>query len=154
MRSRINTEHPDEAWKFVEYLGSKEGQERHAELGVAISAYEGTADLWVSSYKAFNVQAFVDMVDYGVIRPYSKTTLIWEDKAYEQLMPAFTRRNISCGSREKCSRDDERNAGKRVTGGYLEINDCGNRLHKRLPQICRRDHRWRTQPDVSCPKRN
>lgn len=85
-----NTEHPDEAWKFVEYLGSKEGQERHAELGVAISAYEGTADLWVSSYKAFNVQAFVDMVDYGVIRPYSKTTLIWEDKAYEQLMPAFT----------------------------------------------------------------
>ena len=85
-----NTEHPDEAWKFVEYLGSKEGQERHAEPGVAISAYEGTADLWVSSYKTFHVQAFVDMVDYGVIRPYSKTTLIWEDKAYEQLMPAFT----------------------------------------------------------------
>lgn len=84
-----NTAHPDEAWKFVEYLGSKEGQERHAELGIAISAYEGTADLWVSSNTTFHVKAFVDMVKYGVIRPYSNTTIVWEDKAYEALKPAF-----------------------------------------------------------------
>ena len=30
------TKHPDEAWKWVEYLSSKEGQERQAELGIAI----------------------------------------------------------------------------------------------------------------------
>ncbi|RUS46046.1 sugar ABC transporter substrate-binding protein [Cohnella sp. AR92] len=85
-----NTKHPDEAWKFVEYLSSKQGQERQAELGVAISAYKGAADLWVSSNKTFNIKAFVDMVDYGVIRPYSNTTAVWEDKAYEALGPAFT----------------------------------------------------------------
>ncbi|WP_246578822.1 ABC transporter substrate-binding protein [Cohnella xylanilytica] len=85
----FNTKHPDEAWKFVEYLSSKEGQERQAELGVAISAYKGAADLWVSSNKTFNIKAFVDMVDYGVIRPYSNTTAVWEDKAYEALTPAF-----------------------------------------------------------------
>lgn len=85
-----NTSHPEEAWKFVEYLGSKEGQDRQAELGVAISAYKGSADLWVSSNPTFNIKAFVDMVDYGVIRPYSNTTATWEDKAYEALQPAFT----------------------------------------------------------------
>lgn len=85
-----NTKHPEEAWKFVEYLGSKEGQDRQAELGVAISAYEGSADLWISSNQTFNIKAFVDMVDYGVIRPYSNTTATWEDKAYEALKPAFT----------------------------------------------------------------
>lgn len=84
-----NTKHPDEAWKFVEYLGSKEGQDRQAELGIAISAYEGSADLWVSSNDKFNIKAFVDMVKYGVIRPYSNTTAQWEDKAYEALVPAF-----------------------------------------------------------------
>lgn len=85
-----NTKHPEEAWKFVEYLGSKEGQDRQAELGVAISAYEGSADLWISSNQTYNIKAFVDMVDYGVIRPYSNTTATWEDKAYEALKPAFT----------------------------------------------------------------
>ncbi|MEK5252846.1 sugar ABC transporter substrate-binding protein [Paenibacillus sp. FSL F4-0125] len=84
------TEHPEEAWKFVEYLGSKEGQEKQAELGVAISAYEGAADLWLTSNKTFNIQAFIDMVDYAVIRPYSNTTAVWEDKAYEALKPAFS----------------------------------------------------------------
>lgn len=85
-----NTEHPDEAWRFVEYLGSKEGQERQAELGIAISAYEGTAEKWISSNDTFNIKAFVDMVDYGVIRPYSNTTIVWEDRAYEALRPAFS----------------------------------------------------------------
>lgn len=84
------TKHPEEAWKFVEYLSSKAGQERQAELGVAISAYTGAADKWVDSNKTFNIKAFVDMVSYGVIRPYSNTTAVWEDKAYEALKPAFT----------------------------------------------------------------
>ncbi|MGP4039612.1 ABC transporter substrate-binding protein [Gracilibacillus sp. D59] len=85
-----NTEHPDEAWKWVEYLSSKKGQTRQAELGVAISAYEGAADDWVNSNDTYDVQAFIDMVDYAQIRPYSQTTAIWEDKAYEELIGAFT----------------------------------------------------------------
>lgn len=85
----FNTKHPEEAWKLVEYLGSKEGQDRQAELGIAISAYEGSADLWLSSNKTYNIKAFVDMVQYGVIRPYSNSTAVWEDKAYEALKPAF-----------------------------------------------------------------
>lgn len=37
-----NTSMPDEAWQLVEYLGSKEGQEKQAELGITLSAYKGT----------------------------------------------------------------------------------------------------------------
>jgi multiple sugar transport system substrate-binding protein len=85
-----NTKHPEEAWKWVEYLSSKEGQTRQADLGVAISAYNGTADAWVNSNKTFNIKCFIDMVKYAQIRPYSNTTAKWEDKAYELLKGAFT----------------------------------------------------------------
>ncbi len=84
------TKHPEEAWKFVEYLSTKEAQEEQAKLGVAISAYNGAADLWVSSNKTFHVKSFIDMVKYAVIRPYSNKTTVWEDKAYETLKPCFT----------------------------------------------------------------
>ncbi|BFL48517.1 ABC transporter substrate-binding protein [Lactonifactor longoviformis] len=83
------TEHPDEAWKWVEYLSSKEGQERQAELGTAISAYEGTADKFAEAYPMFNTQCYIDMVEYAQIRPYSNQTSVWEDKAYELLKGAY-----------------------------------------------------------------
>ncbi|AGC68632.1 extracellular solute-binding protein, family 1 [Thermoclostridium stercorarium subsp. stercorarium DSM 8532] len=85
-----NTKKLDAAWKWVEYLASEEGQLRQAELGIAISAYKGTADAWVESNKTFNIKCFIDMLDYAVIRPYSNTTAVWEDKVYEELRGAFT----------------------------------------------------------------
>lgn len=83
------TKHKDEAWKWVEYLSSKEGQEMQAQLGVAISAYNGTAEQWVNSNKDFEIKNFIDMVDYAQIRPYSNSTSKWEDKAYELLKPSY-----------------------------------------------------------------
>lgn len=83
------TQHPDQAWKWVEYLSSKEGQERQAELGVAISAYNGTADMFTDAYPMFNAKSYIDMVDYAQIRPYSNQTSVWEDKAYELLKDAY-----------------------------------------------------------------
>ncbi len=83
------TKHPDEAWKWVEYLSSKEGQERQAELGVAISAYNGTADKFSEAYPMFNTKCYIDMIDYAQIRPYSNQTSVWEDKAYELLKNAY-----------------------------------------------------------------
>ncbi|NOW05155.1 ABC transporter substrate-binding protein [Clostridium beijerinckii] len=84
-----NTKHPEEAWKWVEYLSSKEGQTKQAELGVAISAYNGTADAWVNSNKTFNIKSFIDMVKYAQIVPYSNTTKKWEDKSFELLKIAY-----------------------------------------------------------------
>ncbi len=85
-----NTKHPAEAWKWVKYLGSEAGQKRQAELGIAISAYNGTAEAWVKANPTFNVKCYIDMVKYAQIRPYSNNTSVWEDKAYELLKGAFT----------------------------------------------------------------
>ncbi|NCB93792.1 MAG: sugar ABC transporter substrate-binding protein [Clostridia bacterium] len=84
-----NTEHPEEAWKLVEYLGSKEGQERQAELGITMSAYTGTSDAWVKSQN-FNLQAYLNMMDDMVIRPYSRSTVTWENEDNEILKNVYT----------------------------------------------------------------
>lgn len=85
-----NGSHTEEAWKLIEYLGSKEAQEKQAELGVTMSAYEGTSEAWVKSKPQFNLQAHLDMMNDLVIRPYSKKTVIWEDMISEKLKAAWT----------------------------------------------------------------
>lgn len=83
------TKHPQAAWKWVEYLSSKEAQDMQAKLGVAISAYKGSDKVWVDSNKTFAIKHFVEMIDYAQIRPYSNATTKWEDKVYEELKPAY-----------------------------------------------------------------
>lgn len=85
----VNTKHPDESWKWVEYLSNEAGQKKQAELGIAISAFNGTADAWTAAYPQFNVKAYLDMVSYAQIRPYTNQTSGWEDKAYELLTEVY-----------------------------------------------------------------
>lgn len=84
-----NTKHPDESWKWIEYLSNEAGQKKQAELGIAISAYNGTAEAWASAYPQFNVKSYMDMISYAVIRPYTNQTSVWEDKAYELLTDVY-----------------------------------------------------------------
>ena len=83
------TEQPDEAWQLIEYLGSKEAQEKQAELGVTMSAYTGTSDAWAKSAD-FNLQAYLNMMDDMVIRPYSRTTVTWENEDSEIMKDVFS----------------------------------------------------------------
>lgn len=85
-----NTDKPDEAWALIEYLGSKEAQQKQSDLGIVISAYEGTEANWIKAYPDFNLQAYLDMADDMVIRPYSKHTTVWEDMISEKLVDAWT----------------------------------------------------------------
>lgn len=84
-----NTEHPEEAWKLIEYFGSEEGQIKQAELGITMSAYKGTSDAWANSAD-FNLQAYLNMMDDMIIRPYSKSTVIWENQDNEILKKVYT----------------------------------------------------------------
>lgn len=84
-----NGAHTDEAWQLIEYLGSKEAQTKQAELGVTMSAYKGTSDAWAKS-ASFNLQAYLNMMDDMVIRPYSKTTVTWENEDNEILKSVYT----------------------------------------------------------------
>ena len=60
--------HTDEAWQLIEYLGSKEAQQKQAELGVTMSAFEGTSDGWVKSYAelGYDMQPYLDMRENAV----------------------------------------------------------------------------------------
>jgi len=83
------TEHKEAAWKFVNYLSSKEVQEKASKLGVAISAYEGASDVWVDTNKQFNLKSYIEEIKDAQIRPYTHETTKWEEKVYEILKPAY-----------------------------------------------------------------
>lgn len=85
-----NTKNPDAAWALIEYFGSKEAQQKQSDLGIVISAYEGTVANWTAAYPDFNVQAYLDMMSDLVIRPYSKSTVRWENMATEKLVQVWT----------------------------------------------------------------
>ncbi|MGL4986425.1 MAG: ABC transporter substrate-binding protein [Treponemataceae bacterium] len=76
------------AWELLEYFGSKEAQLKQAELGITMSAYENTSELWTQS-APFNLQAYINMMDDMEIRPYSRSTLVWETNNSEVLKSVF-----------------------------------------------------------------
>lgn len=82
------TGNPDGAWQLIEYLGSKDAQLKQAELGVTMSAYKDTSDAWVNCAD-FNLQAYLNMMDDMVIRPYSKQTVTWENAVNNELKKAW-----------------------------------------------------------------
>jgi len=73
------TQHPQEAWEFVNFLGSKEAADIQAKTGTVIPAYNGTQVDWVKAYPNFHVQVYIDELAYAVPFPISKNTAAWED---------------------------------------------------------------------------
>ncbi len=74
-----NTQHPQEAWEFVKFLGSKEASEIQARTGTVIPAYNNVQSVWVNAYPQFHVQAYIDELAYAVPYPVSKNTVAWND---------------------------------------------------------------------------
>lgn len=74
-----NTKHKDAAWKFVQFLGSKEAAEVYAKTGTVIPAYNGTQDAWMKSAPDLNLQVFIDAAEYSIPLPNVKSTgEIWQ----------------------------------------------------------------------------
>ncbi|WP_223589531.1 ABC transporter substrate-binding protein [Neobacillus bataviensis] len=74
-----NTKHKDAAWKFVQFLGSKEAAEIYAKTGTVIPAFNGTQDAWLQSVPTLNLKAFIEGVEYSVPLPSVKSTgEIWQ----------------------------------------------------------------------------
>ena len=86
-----NGKNIDAAWSLIEYLGSKEAQIKQAELGVTMSAYEGTSDSWVNSVDCFDLNGHMQMLNSKLVfRPYSRVTTVWEDMMTEELKAAWS----------------------------------------------------------------
>ena len=75
---------------LIEYLGSKEAQQKQAELGVTMSAYQGVSEDWVNSNSEFNLQAYLDMMEDSQAYPSSKNTQVWFQAMLEDLVDGFS----------------------------------------------------------------
>lgn len=85
-----DTKRPDDCWKLIEWLGSKEMQEKQAELGVTMSACNNTSDKWVNCTDKFNLNAYLDITKDStvagvtnelVLRPYTYNSTVWSQAA-------------------------------------------------------------------------
>lgn len=84
------TEHPEEAWEFVEFLGSQEANQIQATTGTVIPAYNGQAGEYVKSMPWLDAQALVDQLPNALPFPVSLNTAAWRDFATEEFAKAWT----------------------------------------------------------------
>lgn len=93
------TERPDDCWKLLEWFGSKEMQEKQAQLGVSMSAYEGTSDDWVKNTDLFNLQPYLDetkestvdgVTNKLILRPYTYNSTVWSNGASKAFTKAWS----------------------------------------------------------------
>ncbi|MCO8273801.1 sugar ABC transporter substrate-binding protein [Actinoplanes sp. TRM 88003] len=83
------SEHPQQAWEFVKYLGSKPAAEILGKKG-PIPAYAGTQTDWVKAHPDLKLQTFLDAVDYAVPYPVSKNTAAWNEAELAHLSKAWS----------------------------------------------------------------
>lgn len=86
------TEHADAAWEFVKYLGSEEAAETQAETGTVIPAFDGTQKAWVDASPEYDLQVFLDAVDYAKPLPVSSNTAAWNAAEAKYLTEAWAGR--------------------------------------------------------------
>lgn len=84
-----NTKHPEEAWKFVEFLGSPEAMAIQAATGTVIPSHLDFQDQWVQSIPQFNLQVFLDQLEYAVPYPVSVRAGHWQQIQIDCLTPAW-----------------------------------------------------------------
>ena len=58
------TKYPDQCWKFVEFLGSKEAMTMQAEAVIDISARSETTHIWVESLPQYNPGSYTHLDVY------------------------------------------------------------------------------------------
>ncbi len=74
-----NTENPDAAWAWVEFLASKKANEISAETAAAIPAFIGTAQAWVDARPEYNLKSFITSSEkYAYPYPTSLYSGEWE----------------------------------------------------------------------------
>ena len=83
--------HQAQAWKFVQFLGSRPAAEVEAAAGV-IPAYNGTQQAWVSAHPDMHLQSFLDEVAYAVPYPISRNTAAWNELETTYLTPAWNQK--------------------------------------------------------------
>lgn len=79
------TKNPEGAYKLIEWFATKDMQQKQAELGVTMAAYDGVSDAWVNNTDKFNLTPYLEAMDDMVFRPATKSTLAWWNPMVEEL---------------------------------------------------------------------
>ncbi|WP_157949911.1 ABC transporter substrate-binding protein [Vallitalea okinawensis] len=72
-----DTEHPEEVRAFLEFAATEEAHIIQGKSGAAIPAYENTQSYWVELFPDYNVNVFVEMLDYSVPFPTTPSKPKW-----------------------------------------------------------------------------
>lgn len=73
-----NSPNKEAALKFLMFTGTKEGNLLQAENGSAIPAYNDTQQPWIDYTTDFSLGVYVDMLDYAVTYPTTKSRSKWD----------------------------------------------------------------------------
>jgi multiple sugar transport system substrate-binding protein len=86
------TPHPDQAWKWLEFLGGEKAAALQAQSGIVIPAYQSAQDAWLKSplSKTYNLQAFIDDLKVATAYPSSEATAVWQDAVQTEMNKAWT----------------------------------------------------------------
>lgn len=84
------TKHPEQAWQFLQFLGSERAAEIQAKTGTVIPAYQGHADAYAKAMPEFDLKVFVDHLKYAQPFPASTDTSVWRDEVTKQFAEAWT----------------------------------------------------------------
>ncbi len=85
------SKYPEQSWKFLEFMGTKEANLIQAEKGAAIPAFKGTAQPWIDYSKGFNLKVFPEMLSYAVLVPTSTTAAKWKEYENDILKRVWTK---------------------------------------------------------------
>lgn len=75
---------------FVGYLASREAALIQAEMGAANPAFEGSQEAWLDSAPDFDLQVFLDAVEYAEPYPVSENAAAWNQLEAELLPQGFS----------------------------------------------------------------
>ncbi|AJE87602.1 MULTISPECIES: ABC transporter substrate-binding protein [Streptomyces] len=84
------TPRPELARDFVRFLSGKRASQIQGRYGTAIPAFHGTQRAWVEGMPEFDLQVFLDAVDYAVPYPTSGNTAAWAHKEQQLLARAWS----------------------------------------------------------------
>ena len=94
------TEHPDEAWAWVEYLSGADAQKRLGEMGIAIPSYLEYSPTFFAAYPQYNMNIFLEEAENcAFVYPSSAFNTTWSDVMWSELVRAY---NLEISVDEAC----------------------------------------------------
>ena len=86
----VATEHPDEAWAWVEYLSGPEAMKLMGDMGIAIPSYLEFSPTFFEAYPQYNMGIYADAAaNYSFVYPSSAYNTEWADVMWNELVRAF-----------------------------------------------------------------